>query len=55
MLYEVITPDQTVSEGTVVTLNGDNSSDPDNNIRYYIWSQLGGPPVTLSEAKISRP
>jgi len=43
-------PDVTVDEGTVVTLNGLGSSDPDDSIVAYLWEQVGGPPVTLRDA-----
>jgi hypothetical protein len=48
-------PDQTASEGTTVTLNGSNSSDPDNSIASYLWAQTGGLGVTLSSATTARP
>ena len=42
-------PDQQiVTEGTTVTLNGSNSSDPDDGIASYLWTQTLGPPVTFS-------
>ena len=43
-------PDQTVNEGVVVKLKGNNSSDPDGSIAAYSWNQLSGPPVQLSNA-----
>ncbi len=43
-------PDQTVEEGNTVTLDGSNSSDPDGTVVSYSWTQIGGMPVTLSEA-----
>ena len=42
-------PDQTVSEGDTVTLNGSQSSDPDDAVVRYEWTQLSGPSVTLSD------
>jgi hypothetical protein len=48
-------PDQKVNEGTVVKLNGTNSSDPDDGIASYLWAQTGGPPVTLSDATAANP
>lgn len=39
-------PDQTVQLGSVVTLDGSASSDPDNNQLTYKWSQLSGPQIT---------
>jgi hypothetical protein len=41
-------PNQTKGEETKVTLNGSNSSDPDDGIKSYRWSQKEGPQVTLS-------
>ena len=38
--------DQTVNEGTLVTLSG-SGTDPDGIIVVYFWSQLGGTPVEL--------
>ena len=43
-------PDQTVDEGRLITLNGSNSTDPDDGIASYHWMQTGGPQVTLSDA-----
>ncbi|MCK5194127.1 MAG: hypothetical protein KAQ71_09975, partial [Desulfobulbaceae bacterium] len=42
-------PDQTVDEGQLVTLDGSNSTDPDDGIASYHWVQTGGPQVTLSD------
>jgi len=42
-------PDQTVGEGQVVTLNGSNSTDPDDGIASYHWAQTGGPQANLSD------
>ena len=41
-------PDQLVNEGTVVTLDGSNSSDSDGSVQFYQWTQLSGPSVTLN-------
>lgn len=43
-------PDQTVSEGSLVILNGSMSFDPDagDSIVAYIWTQTAGEHVTLS-------
>ena len=41
--------DQTVTEGATVTVVGSGSSDPDDGIASYRWSQTGGSPVTLSD------
>jgi len=40
--------DETVDEGTLVALDGTGSSDPDDGIDAYLWSQTAGTPVTLS-------
>ena len=48
-------PDQTVSEGQAVTLNGSNSSDPDDDIVSYHWIQIGGPATMLSDPAIQQP
>ena len=42
--------DQTVEESDLVTLSGAASSDPDGDPITYAWSQVSGPPVTLSSA-----
>ncbi|SPC33785.1 LamG-like jellyroll fold domain-containing protein [Candidatus Nitrosocaldus cavascurensis] len=41
--------DQTVDEGTLVTLNGSSSYDPDGDTITYQWEQIQGPNVTLSD------
>jgi hypothetical protein len=48
-------PDQTVDEGVAVTLDGSNSSDPDDGIASYLWTQTGGTPVTLSDTSAVQP
>ncbi len=48
-------PDQTVGEGDRVVLNGSGSSDPDGDILTYLWSQVSGPVVTLSDRTIQSP
>ena len=40
---------QTVDEGTTVTLDGTSSYDPDGSIESYRWTQTGGPLVTFSD------
>jgi hypothetical protein len=47
--------DQTVGERTPVTLDGSASSDPDDGIATYQWTQVSGPPVALSDPTIARP
>jgi YVTN family beta-propeller protein len=48
--------DQTVDEGATVTLDGTNSSDPDNNTPLaYNWTQTAGPSVTLSDPNAAQP
>lgn len=47
--------DQTVNEGTVVTLDGSGSRDPDGDPLTYTWTQLAGPTVTLSNAQAVQP
>ncbi len=41
-------PDQTVDEGTLVTLDGSNSNDRDDGIASYQWTQTSGVGVTLN-------
>lgn len=48
-------PDQTVNEEATVTLDGSNSSDPDDNIVSYLWVQTDGPEVTLSDPSAVQP
>lgn len=48
-------PNQNVNEGVVVTLNGSNSSDPDDGIASYLWTQTGGQSVTLSSTTAIQP
>jgi hypothetical protein len=47
--------DQTVDEGVLVTLDGSNSSDPDDGIASYQWTQSDGPSVNLSNPASSTP
>ncbi len=47
---------QTVNAGVQVTLNGSNSTDPDDGIAYSRWTQLSGTPsVTLSDITAIQP
>ena len=48
-------PDQDVVEGATVTLDGSQSSDPNDAIVTYQWTQTGGPALTLSDANAVRP
>ncbi len=48
-------PDQNVEEETTVTLDGSNSSDPDDGIESYRWKQVAGPSVTFSDPTSARP
>lgn len=48
-------PDQTVKECTSVALDGTGSFDPDDGIASYRWTQLTGPPVTLSDPASPQP
>jgi len=48
-------PNQTKEEETKVTLNGSNSSDPDDGIKSYRWSQTAGPRIRLSNEEAVKP
>jgi len=48
-------PDQTVSSGNTVTLDGSGSYDPDYGIPFYSWTQTEGTAVTLSDATAVKP
>ncbi len=46
--------DQTVTGGSLVSLNGNGSND-DISINSYKWVQLSGPPITLSDQPTAQP
>jgi phosphatidylserine/phosphatidylglycerophosphate/cardiolipin synthase-like enzyme len=49
-------PDQVVNEQDLVMLNGSNSGDPDGiKDVTYVWSQIAGPAVTLSDSSSKAP
>lgn len=49
-------PDQSVSAGDGVTLDGTASTDPDGHLPLsYAWTQAGGPPVVLNGADTAAP
>jgi hypothetical protein len=50
-------PNQTVSTGTLVTLNGSGSSDPNSPPLplTFLWTQTAGPAVTLNGANTATP
>jgi predicted secreted protein len=47
--------DKNVDEKTTVTLNGSNSSDPDDGLKSFRWKQAAGPAVTLSDPTSDQP
>ena len=48
-------PDRSVEAGATVSLNGSNSSDPDGEIEFYLWSQVSGPSVSFSDPRSAEP
>jgi hypothetical protein len=48
-------PDQNVEEETTVTLDGSNSSDPDDGIESCRWKQVVGPSISLSNPEAVQP
>jgi hypothetical protein len=47
-------PDQTVSAATIVTLDGSESSTSSGDIFSYLWQQIDGPTVSLSNSTSSQ-
>ncbi len=47
--------DQAVASGAAVTLDGTGSSDPDDDVLSYMWSQTSGDTVTLSNSTSPSP
>jgi hypothetical protein len=47
--------DQTVDEGSALTLDATNSYDCDGTIISYLWKQVGGIAVTLSNPMVATP
>lgn len=48
-------PDQMVDEGSSVILDGAASFDPDGDTLTYVWMQIDGPPIILSDANTAQP
>jgi hypothetical protein len=48
-------PDQALDKGALVTLDGSKSSDPDDGIGMYLWKQVSGIPVILSDSTAIQP
>lgn len=48
-------PDQEVSEGATIRLDGSGSRDHDDGIASYRWTQVSGPPVQLSNPRAIKP
>jgi hypothetical protein len=48
-------PDLSANEGTVVSLNGSGSTDPDGFALNYEWTQTSGTAVALSSASVAQP
>jgi len=48
-------PDQSVYAGDAVVLDGSASGDPGDGIKSYLWKQISGPPVTLTDPASVQP
>jgi hypothetical protein len=48
-------PDQIIYKGDLATLDGTLSSDPDNDVLNYAWTQTAGTTVTLSDPAAASP
>lgn len=48
-------PSGSIFEGDSVTLSANDSSDPDQDVLQYAWSQTAGPQVALSNVNIASP
>jgi hypothetical protein len=44
-----------VDEGMMITMDGSKSSDADDGIALYLWKQVSGIPVTLSDSTAIQP
>ena len=49
-------PDQTITlPASTITLNGNGSSDPENNIRNFAWTKVSGPTFfTIADATVAQ-
>jgi hypothetical protein len=47
--------DRTAGAGERISLDGSDSTDSDGMIVSYLWSQIGGTPVVLTDSEISEP
>ena len=48
-------PDQSVIEGVIITLDGSSSTDPNDGIASYLWTQVAGSPITLDDPTAVQP